>query len=189
MPLITTFASHLLGGSYLLSNLLIPQLNAAAEEIPGSARVIFVTSGGMLLTKFPSWELATSTATNVKYDGVMAYSYAKRGQVLLAEEYAKQYPKISWISGHPGWTATAAVDDAFGDQKKYLEPMRTVWQGAEGLAWLMGSHNLVNGAFYLDRKVQKKHVSGPFMTEGSFTKNSRKEIDEMMENLKKTSDS
>lgn len=32
------------------------------------------------------------------------YSYAKRGQVLLAEEYTKLYPDIVTVSAHPGWT-------------------------------------------------------------------------------------
>jgi NAD(P)-dependent dehydrogenase (short-subunit alcohol dehydrogenase family) len=55
-----TFASHFLGGSYSLSQLLLPQLKTAAS-INQQARVIFVTSGGMLVTKFPDWETVTST--------------------------------------------------------------------------------------------------------------------------------
>ena len=51
-----TFAAHFLGGSYLLSNLLLPQLKAAGSE----ARVVYVTSGGMLISKFPSWDVATN---------------------------------------------------------------------------------------------------------------------------------
>ena len=74
----TTFACHLLNGSYLLSTLLIPQLKAAGNE----ARTVFVSSGGMYNSKFPSWEKATSTGKfENKYDGQMAYVYAKRGQV------------------------------------------------------------------------------------------------------------
>jgi dehydrogenase/reductase SDR family protein 12 len=171
-----TIASHLIGGSYLLSNLLMPQLRAAGTE----ARVIFVTSGGMYLTKFPSWETATSK-TDLKYDGVMAYSYAKRGQVLLAERLAKLNPEITWITVHPGWTATAAVDDAFGKDKVYLEPMRTVWQGAEGIAWAAttAKENLENGNLYLDRVKQKKHLPLIFTN----TKNTETEVDELMSNL------
>jgi len=45
---------------------------------------------------------------------------------------------------------------------------------------------LQSGEFYLDRKVQRKHLSGPFMTEGSFTKNKPAEIAAFMENLKQT---
>ena len=177
-----TFASHLLGGSYLLSQLLMPQIKAADE-----GRIIFVSSGGMYNRPFPDWATATSSegATH-DYDGNLAYSYAKRGQVLLAEEYTKLYPEVTTVSSHPGWTATPAVDDAYGDQKKYLEPMRTMWEGSEGISWLMGAKkdDLESGAFYLDRLPQRKHLSGAFFSEGSYSKNSQEEIDEMMSKLK-----
>ena len=178
-----TFASHLLGGSYLLSQLLLPQLKASNDP-----RIIFVSSGGMYSVPFPDWATATSSeGAKHEYNGNMAYAYAKRGQVLMAEQYAKMYPEIKTVSSHPGWTATPAVDLAYGDNKKYLEPMRTVWQGSEGISWLMGTKgsNLEGGAFYLDRKPQRKHLGGPFFTEGSYTKNTPEEVDEMMSNLKK----
>lgn len=180
-----TFASHFLGGAYLLSKLLVPQLQAADGK---QGRCIFVTSGGMYNFPFPSWDVATSNPEkNIKYDGVNAYAYAKRGQVLLAEEFAKEYPDVNWVTVHPGWTDTPAVEEAFGDQKKYLQPLRTPWQGGEGVTWLAqtDSKNLTNGAFYLDRIVQPKHLAGPFFSEGSFTKNKPKEVQAMMENLKK----
>ena len=41
-----------------------------------------------------------------------------------------------------------------------------------------------SGAFYLDRKAQKKHVAGPFFSEGSYTKNTEEEVNEMMAKLK-----
>lgn len=167
-----TFASHLLGGSYLLSQLLLPQLKAANDQ----ARVIFVSSGGMYNAKFPDWATATSSeGTAHEYDGNLAYSYAKRGQVLLAEQFTKDIPEITWVSAHPGWTNTPAVDDAYGDQKKYLEPMRSPWEGAEGITWLMAADRSVlkSGEFYLDRKPQRKHLAGPFFSEGSYTKNTQ----------------
>jgi len=177
-----TFASHLLGGSYLLSQLLLPQFNAAEDP-----RIIFVSSGGMYTSPFPDWPTATSSegATH-EYDGNLAYAYAKRGQVILAEEYTKLYPGIKTVSCHPGWTLTPAVDLAYGENKKYLEPMRTTWQGAEGIGWLMGVNGseLVGGGFYLDRSPQRKHL-GPVT---SYTKNTEKDVEDMMANLKKTAD-
>ena len=208
-----TIASHFFGGSYLLSKLLLPNLQNAIlpnnQEEKGKAkdnhdnentnedeyyvpRVIYVSSGGMYNTKFPTWEEATNQAPNQTYDGVMTYAYAKRGQIILAEEFAKQYPQISWLSCHPGWVDTIGVDEAFGSNgKKIFSPLRTKWEGSEGIAWLMGTRTrnkngdfmLKNGGFYLDRKEQTKHLAGPFMTEGSFTKNSREEIEEMMDKL------
>ena len=179
-----TFASHLLGGSFLLSTLLVPQLKAAG----GNSRVVFVSSGGMYNTKFPQWDIATSTGkyANPKYySGNMAYAYAKRGQVLLAERYSSEFPEVTWVSCHPGWTDTPAVTLAYGVQKKYLEPMRKPWEGAESICWLFSTKisSLQSGAFYLDRTPQTKHLSGIGMTEGSYTKNSSKQVDEMMKKL------
>ena len=156
-----------------------------------------VTSGGMYTTPLPSWDVMTSytnhpTTTKpstFKYDGTMSYAYAKRGQVVLVEEWSKLYPNQSpkFVTVHPGWTDTPAVDEAFGDQKKYLQPLREPWQGAEGVAWCtaVDSTKLENGALYLDRKVQKKHIAGPFMSEGTYTKNTPVEIQQFMDNLKK----
>jgi dehydrogenase/reductase SDR family protein 12 len=180
----TTFAAHLLGGSFLLSQLLLPQLKAAKDQ----GRVIFVSSGGMYNSKWPDWATATSSGgAEQKYDGQFAYTYAKRAQVLLAEQFTKDIPEVAWVSSHPGWTNTPAVDDAYGDTKKYLEPMRTTWSGAEGIAWLMSADKseLESGAFYLDRKPQRKHLAGPFFSEGCHTKNTQEEVDEMIKDLKK----
>lgn len=173
-----TFASHLLGGSYLLSQLLLPQFDVAEDP-----RIVFVSSGGMYTTPFPDWPTATSSeGTTHEYNGNLAYAYAKRGQVLLAEEYTKLYPRIKTVSCHPGWTNTPAVDLAYGESKKYLEPMRTTWQGAEGIGWLIGAKgdDLEGGAFYLDRKPQRKHLGVT-----SYTKNTEKDVEDMMANLKK----
>ena len=74
---------------------------------------------------------------------------------------------------------------AYGDNKRYLEPLRTPWEGAEGIIYLCvaDASKLLQGGFYLDRVPRTKHMAGPFFTEGSFTKNSREEVDTMMENL------
>lgn len=174
-----TFACHLLFGSYLLGSLALPLL----QESKG--RLVFLSSGGMYNTKFPSWAKATSLEG--KYDGNLAYAYAKRAQVLLAEQWAKTYEAdgVKVVTAHPGWTLTDAVDAAYGDQKKYLEPMRTPWQGAEGTAWLLAceSKDIESGAFYLDRSPQTKHLAGPFFTEGSYTKNTEEEVAHMMTKL------
>ena len=179
----TTFASHFLGGSYLLSQLLLPQLKAASSQ----ARVIFVSSGGMYNGKFPDWATATSSeGAKHKYDRQLAYVYAKRGQVLLAEQLSKDVPEITWVSAHPGWALSPGVEATYGNDKKYLEPLRTLWEGAEGIAWLMAvdREKLEPGAFYLDREPQRKHLAGAFFSEGTFTKNTQEEVDEMMKNLK-----
>lgn len=178
-----TFATHLLFGTYLLGSLAMPLLLTTPE-----ARLIVVSSGGMYNTKFPSWDVATSTGV-AEYDGQFAYAFAKRGQVLLCEQWAAKYPSIPIVSCHPGWTMTEGVEAAYGEAKKYLEPLRTLWQGAEGIIWLAiaPSNQIESGAFYLDRSPQVKHMAGPFFTEGTFTKNSADEVADMMDKLEKWS--
>lgn len=177
-----TFASHLLNGSYVLSKECVSLLSAASEP-----RVVFVSSGGMYNTNFPSIETATATSlTDKKYNGQLAYAYAKRGQVLLAEEWTKKPPKggesIKFVSCHPGWVKTPGVLAVYGDKAKYLEPMRTMWQGSEGICWLavVGASDLEGGGFYLDRKPQDRHLS-------SRTRNTTEEIQQMITALEKMS--
>ena len=199
-----TFASHLLFGSYMLADRLEAKLTASSWE--RGARCVFVSSGGMYNRGWPSnWDVATSrTGSSAvdRYDGQMAYVHAKRGQVLLAERWArdgKGEGKVGWVSAHPGWVDTPAVDDAYGKQKKYLEPMRTPWQGAEGICWLAcaavapaakafddapSGERIVPGGFYLDRSPRCKHIAGPFMSEGSATRNSEAEVDTFLANLR-----
>lgn len=203
-----TFASHLLGGSYLLSKLLMPLVKAEKE-----GRIIFTTSGGMYNFPLPSWSILTGTDEKLKFDGTNAYAYAKRGQVsliffyswccfvelyvslnfsvtikvLLAERWSKEHPEIPIVTAHPGWSDTPAVDEAFGDLKKYLQPLRSPWEGAEGIAWLVGTQkdNIKSGELYLDRYVQPKHIAGVFYTEGSYTKNTPDQVDDFMASLEK----
>merc|ERR1711884_430329 len=115
----------------------------------------------------------------------MAYAIAKRGQVLLCERWGAEQRSVKVVSCHPGWTGTPAVSEAYGDSKKYLEPMRNTWEGAEGMIWLCvaPAEKLVPGAFYLDRLPQVKHIAGCCFSEGSYTKNSKEEVDVMMRNL------
>lgn len=183
----------------------------------------------MYNTRFPSWSVATSTGASA-YDGQLAYAYAKRGQVLLCERWAATFNNVfKVVSCHPGneslqlkrfslysilpkgWTGTEGVDAAYGSSKSLLEPLRSLWQGAEGIIWLAvaPSEKIESGgkpstyftlivlllivyynlsAFYLDRQPQRKHMSGPFYMEGSYTRNTPQEVDEMMERLEKWSE-
>ena len=95
-----TFAAHLLFGVYLLGKLSAPYLEATE-----GSRLVVISSGGMYNTNFPAWDVATSTG-NKKYDGQLAYAYAKRGQVLLCEKWSELYPSIKIVTAHPGWTLT-----------------------------------------------------------------------------------
>eukprot|EP00929_Paragymnodinium_shiwhaense_P003764 TRINITY_DN10439_c0_g1_i2.p1 TRINITY_DN10439_c0_g1~~TRINITY_DN10439_c0_g1_i2.p1 ORF type:complete len:397 (-),score=59.55 TRINITY_DN10439_c0_g1_i2:3-1193(-) len=187
-----TFATHFLFGSYLLTKLLLPSLQSAAAS-GREPRVIHMSSGGMYNVAFPEWHVASSMPSGdgepqPAYDGQLAYAYAKRGQVLLCERWAADEQSksggkgVTFVSAHPGWTSTKGVMDAYGDYAKWLDPMRTTWQGAEGICWLCTAPaaDIEGGAFYLDRRPQVKHIAGPFFTEGSFTRNTDEEVDAML---------
>jgi len=92
---------------------------------------------------------------------------------------------VKCVSCHPGWTDTPGVESAYGGQKKYLEPLRTLWEGTESIAWLciIPNDKIESGAFYLDREPQVKHMAGVFFGEGRFTKNTPSEIDDMVRGL------
>lgn len=101
------------------------------------------------------------------------------------------HPNLKIVSCHPGWTLTEGVLSAYGSGKSMLEPLRTLWQGSEGIIWLCvaPSQKIEGGAFYLDRSPRTKHIAGPFFSEGSFTKNSEEQVDLMMLNLQRWSQS
>jgi len=173
-----TFATHLLFGVYLLGSLAMPTLGNS------SGRCIIVTSADMLQYKFPKW--ADAASLTGAYDGIEKYSQMKRGQVILATRWASQFPKVKIVSAHPGWTKTTGTDEAFGpDMSKWFEPWRSTWEGVEGMAWLLcaPAAQIRSGEFYLDRSPQVQHMAGPLFTEGSYTKNSPEEIEDMMQKL------
>eukprot|EP00929_Paragymnodinium_shiwhaense_P117808 TRINITY_DN8905_c0_g1_i1.p2 TRINITY_DN8905_c0_g1~~TRINITY_DN8905_c0_g1_i1.p2 ORF type:complete len:330 (-),score=56.23 TRINITY_DN8905_c0_g1_i1:361-1350(-) len=165
----TTFATHLLCGTYLLTEEFRPLLEKAEDP-----RVVVMSSGGMYNVRY---DHERAVGSRGRYDGQLAYAYAKRGQVILCDRWAKAGvdDSIAYVSVHPGWTDTPGVDAAYGSQKKYLQPMRSLWQGAEGACWLCvapGSE-LQSGAFYLDRTPQPTQLPGWLF--GNFTRNTPEE--------------
>jgi len=174
-----TLATGLLHGSYLLSSLALPLLLNSSDP-----RVVFMSSGGMYNGKWPGFAVA-NCEDGGKYNQEMAYVYVKRAQVILAEELTKQAPRVTWLSAHPGWTQTQGVEGWLGSGTKWLQPMRSLWQGVEGICWMLAcsGSELKSGEFYLDRRPQPKHVAGAFFTEGWHTKNTPAEVQHMMNML------
>ena len=91
--------------------------------------MLFVSSGGMYITPWPGWAAANDAPAS-EYKQELAYAYAKRGQVLLAEAWASDpfFTGISIVSCHPGWTDTPGLDGWIGRGKAALAPLRTLWQ-------------------------------------------------------------
>jgi len=104
--------------------------------------------------------------------------------VLLCERWAEdQGEETAFVSCHPGWVDTPGVDAAYGSSKKWLEPLRSMWEGSEGICWLCAAprDQLKSGEFYLDREPQPKHL--PARLCKNFTVNTSEEVDDMMNKL------
>nr|XP_054509555.1 dehydrogenase/reductase SDR family member 12 isoform X3 [Agelaius phoeniceus] len=91
------FATNTLG-TYIMTTALVPLLEKAAD-----ARVITVSSGGMLVQKLNVSDLQSESGT---FDGTMVYAQNKRQQVVLTEQWAKAHRNIHFSVMHPGWADT-----------------------------------------------------------------------------------
>jgi NAD(P)-dependent dehydrogenase (short-subunit alcohol dehydrogenase family) len=144
----TTFATDLLS-PFLLTNLLIPRLKDSAP-----ARIVNVSSGGMYLSGIDVDDLQNAEGA---YDGSMAYARAKRGLVILTEQWADQLNDSGVVVNamHPGWADTPGVQDSLpGFYKATKSFLRTPEQGADTIVWLAAASEAgkVSGKFWLDRE-------------------------------------
>ena len=148
-----TLATHVLG-PLLLTCLLRPKLAAA-----GGSRVIFVSSGGMYPTRL---SVDDAGWRERPFDGVTAYSQAKRMQVVLAETLARQLAAdgIDVNAMHPGWAETPAVKSSlprfYALTKRIL---RSPAEGADTVLWLAASEAArgQTGKFWFDRVARRTH--------------------------------
>jgi NAD(P)-dependent dehydrogenase (short-subunit alcohol dehydrogenase family) len=146
----------LLLGPYILTERLYPLL-AQAE----SARVVNVLSGGMYSQKIQINDLQSQ---HCEYSGSVAYARAKRGLMILTEEWAKRWKanRISVNAMHPGWVDTPGVVDSLPDFYRITKcVLRTPEQGADTITWLASAKEvgLVSGKFWLDREQHPSHLS------------------------------
>lgn len=149
-----TLATHVLG-PLLLTCLLRPKLAAAAD-----AQVIFVSSGGMYPTRL---SVADAEWRERPFDGLTAYSQAKRMQVVLAETLAQLLAAdgIAVNAMHPGWAETQAVKSSlprfYALTRRIL---RTPAEGADTVLWLAASEAArgQTGKFWFDRAPRRTHV-------------------------------
>lgn len=101
------FATNSLG-VYYLTKLMIPSLKRAVSS-GGQARVVMVSSGGMLTEG-----LVTRDVEGVylhPFEGAVQYARNKRQQVVMASRLADVYREegIKFFSMHPGWCDTQSV--------------------------------------------------------------------------------
>ncbi|KAA1191888.1 SDR family NAD(P)-dependent oxidoreductase [Pseudohalioglobus sediminis] len=146
----------LLLAPYILTEGLRPAL-AAAE----SPRVVNVLSGGMYSQKIRVRDLQSQRG---RYSGSVAYARAKRGLMILTEEWASDWADDGIVVNamHPGWADTPGVETALPAFYKLTRPLlRSPEQGADTAVWLAAATEAgqVSGKFWLDREQHPSHVT------------------------------
>jgi NAD(P)-dependent dehydrogenase (short-subunit alcohol dehydrogenase family) len=139
---------------FLLTSLLLPALLAA-----GRSRVITVSSAGMYTQRF---DPAILRMPAVGYQGVAAYAKAKRAQVMLSENWAKELAGtgVSFHAMHPGWVDTPGIAVALpGFYRVMRSLLRTPQQGADTIIWLATADpaQLGTGRFWHDRRPRSEY--------------------------------
>lgn len=145
----------LLLGPFLLTERLRPLLAKA-----GGARVVNVLSGGMYTQRIRVDDLQNAKGS---YSGSVAYARAKRGLMILTEEWAKQWAGDGIVVNamHPGWADTPGVETALpGFHRLTRRLLRSPEEGADTVVWLAAAPEAaeVSGAFWLDRERHPTHV-------------------------------
>lgn len=146
----------LLLGPYLLTEKLHPLLAKSGE-----ARVINVSSGGMYAKRI---SLSNLESKKGNYSGSDAYARAKRGLVIMGEEWAQQWQDdgITVHNMHPGWAFTPGVETGLpGFTKLTRRVLRTAEQGADTIIWLACATEVAQttGLFWLDRVPHSTHLT------------------------------
>ena len=146
----TQMASQLFGHYILLKTLL------KAKKLKNGARVVWVSSGGMYLTKLHK----DNIFKNDNYNKVSTYANVKKAQVNLLSEFSAEFPNCNITGMHPGWVDTPGLRSSIGDFFKKMEKrLRKPEQGADTIVWLLGSKEKPNsGSFYFDRKLASKNL-------------------------------
>jgi len=146
-----TLATNVLG-PFLLTELLIPALAAAASE-HRPARIINVSSGGMYSEAVKLDDLQSARE---KWSGSAVYARTKRMQVMLTECWAEQLADEGIVvhAMHPGWADTPGVESSLPTFHKIVgKALRTPAEGADTITWLAAATEPAqsSGGFWQDR--------------------------------------
>ena len=150
-----SFATNLLN-HYLLTKGLIERGLLADDAI-----VINMSSGGMYNVPLKIDQL--NVLDPKKYDGVLAYAYQKRAQVVLNSWWQERYADRDWrfYVMHPGWVDTEGVKTSLpAFRKLFQHVLRDAAAGADTALWLASARPTQDddGAIWFDRKGQSAHL-------------------------------
>ena len=145
----------LLLSPFILTERLHPLLAAARHS-----RMVNVLSGGMYSQRIRVRDLQSERGT---YSGSVAYARAKRGLMILTEEWAQRWRDENIVVNamHPGWADTPGVESALPAFRRLTRPLlRTPEEGADTVVWLAAATEAAqqNGAFWLDREPHPSHL-------------------------------
>jgi NAD(P)-dependent dehydrogenase (short-subunit alcohol dehydrogenase family) len=144
-------------GHALLTKLLLPKLEATAQQPGTDVRIITLSSvghmmapkGGVLLDDVHSEMKSINTVTR--------YGQSKLANILYSNELAKRYPKIRCISVHPGSVDTG-LKRGLQSSYPWLSPFipfisvlftNSVQQGALNQLWAATSGDAKSGKYYV----------------------------------------
>lgn len=151
----TSFATNVLM-HYLLTEGLISN-----GVLKNDAIIVNMTSGGMY--NAPLGYRSLNVTDPKKYNGKVAYAYAKRAQVALTVHWNEKYGDrgIRCYVTHPGWTKTPGVKTAlplFWKIQNVL--LRTPRQGADTALWLCATKPEITSeeVIWFDRAARETHM-------------------------------
>jgi dehydrogenase/reductase SDR family protein 12 len=152
----SSFVSNLLSHYQLTEGLLRAGLLAGPK-----CTVINMTSGGGY--NMPLMVAMLNVTDPAKYNGVFAYGFHKRAQIVLNQYWRDKYGArgIAFYVMHPGWADTDGVKRSLPRFRKILKSiLRDAESGADTALWLAGTrpsqpeHELV----WFDRAIRPAHV-------------------------------
>jgi len=148
-----TLATNVVG-PFLMTQLLLPRLVAAPQ-----GRVIHVSSGGMYTRRLT---LDDPQFERPLFDGVTAYAWTKRAEVILTEIWAERLrgTRVTVNAMHPGWADTPSVRTSLPRFYRVMQPLlRSADEGADTIVWLAVCPRLASesGRFWFDRSSRTTH--------------------------------
>jgi dehydrogenase/reductase SDR family protein 12 len=150
-----SFATNLLN-HYRLTQGLIERGLLADDAV-----VINMSSGGMYNVPLTIDKL--NAVDPEQYDGVLAYAYQKRAQVVLNSWWREHYADRGWqfYVMHPGWVDTEGVKTSLpAFRKLFQHVLRDAEAGADTALWLAAARPTQedDGAIWFDRQERSAHL-------------------------------
>ena len=168
-----SFATNLLN-HYRLTEGLIDRGLLADDAV-----IINMSSGGMY--NVPLLIDKLNELDPEHYDGVLAYAYQKRAQVVLNAWWRERFADRGWqfYVMHPGWVDTEGVQTSLpAFRKLFQHVLRDAEAGADTALWLVSARPAQDddGAIWFDRREQSAHL-------GSSTRRDSDTADALVEYL------